>query len=124
MSITLVALGGALGAVSRYFIGHFIMSKRKTSSMPIAMVIVNLVGSLTLGITVGLYLPSENPLNDSLYLLFNIGFFGAFTTFSTFSVEAMQLLHKHRYKDFWIYVLVSIMGSVILFGLALYILTV
>ncbi|GEN46223.1 fluoride efflux transporter CrcB [Alkalibacillus haloalkaliphilus] len=118
MSITLVAIGGAIGAVLRYLLGLFIMSNRKKEGLPTAMLIVNLVGSLGLGLFIGVYNPGSEPLQNPLYLLFSIGFFGAFTTFSTFSVEAMQLIQKRQLKLFWTYVLMSVLGSIILFGLS------
>ncbi|MDV2581711.1 fluoride efflux transporter CrcB [Alkalibacillus haloalkaliphilus] len=118
MSITLVAIGGAIGAVLRYLLGLFIMSKRRNEGLPISMLIVNLLGAFGLGVFIGVYNPGPEPLQNSLYLLFSIGFFGAFTTFSTFSVEAMQLIQRRQFKLFWTYVLVSVFGSIILFGLS------
>ncbi|WP_017187228.1 fluoride efflux transporter FluC [Alkalibacillus haloalkaliphilus] len=104
---------------AKVFTRLFIMSKRRQESLPIAMVVVNLLGALGLGVFVGFYNPGPEPLQSPLYLLFSVGFFGAFTTFSTFSVEAMQLIQKRQFKFVSAYLLISVLGSIILFGLSL-----
>ncbi|MET3683203.1 CrcB protein [Alkalibacillus flavidus] len=110
MTFTFVMIGGAFGAACRYIIGELIMRLRSTQDFPIAMIIVNLLGSI--GLAVVSYLITEA---ESLYLLVGTGFFGAFTTFSTFSVEAMQLWQARAYRAFATYCLVTIIGSIALF---------
>ncbi|MDQ0159708.1 fluoride efflux transporter FluC [Alkalibacillus salilacus] len=109
MNILLLAISGGLGAASRYMIGQTIMQNRSKQALPLAMIVVNLLGA------VGLALVSQ--LEGFLYLVCGVGFFGAFTTFSTFSVEAIQLIEKRYFTQFWIYTLVTILGSISLFSL-------
>ncbi|ARK29268.1 fluoride efflux transporter CrcB [Halalkalibacter krulwichiae] len=117
MNLILLALGGSIGAISRYLLGLAIMKRFPSPPFPIAMLIVNLLGAGGLGGFFGIYYKSI-PLaayEDPLYLTIGIGFFGAFTTFSTFSVEAVQLYNKKKWAKLGTYVFVSIVGSIICF---------
>jgi CrcB protein len=123
LNLFCLAFGGAIGAISRYLLGLAVMNRYPSPPFPIAMLIVNIIGSLGLGIFFGLKYGSI-PLgayDDPLYLTIGIGFFGAFTTFSTFSVEAMQLYHHKKWKEISIYVLLSIFGSIICFLIGFYV---
>ena len=84
LSIALVALGGAIGAVLRFTVGQVVDS----SQFPWATFIVNITGSFLLALITfsftGLYAETR------LFLF--TGLFGAFTTMSTFSLETTQML--------------------------------
>lgn len=84
-----VAIGGLLGAPSRYLVDRFV-SGRITSERPWGTVVVNLTGSFLLGLLNGLSLGKNLPATASA--LFGDGFCGAYTTFSTFSYETIRLL--------------------------------
>ncbi|MDD2401782.1 MAG: fluoride efflux transporter CrcB [Clostridia bacterium] len=90
ISCTFVALGGALGALSRYFVSTLVNSKY-TSLIPWGTITVNMLGCFFLGLV--FTLSSKTLLispNAKSFLA--VGFLGAFTTFSTFSVETLSLL--------------------------------
>lgn len=110
-----VAVGGAFGAISRYLLGLGLMRAFRNSKIPIAMILVNFIGSFALGYVVGTY----NFSNLGLYKMMTIGFLGAFTTFSTFSLEAIQLFIQKNYTLCFTYVFVSIAGSIVLFVIAI-----
>ncbi|KHF38577.1 fluoride efflux transporter CrcB [Halalkalibacter okhensis] len=117
MNLLLVSVGGMLGAICRYVLGIAIMSKFPTPPFPIAMLIVNVLGSLGLGVFYGSYYGGI-PLGayeESVFLLVAIGFFGAFTTFSTFSMETVQLYQKSAWKPLLAYISLSIVGSITMF---------
>lgn len=121
MNILAVAIGGGLGAASRYILGVWIKQHTKERAIPTAMLIVNLLGALGLGLFFRLVY-GEVPVGmyeEQAYLFLGIGFFGAFTTFSTFSVEAVTLLKKHKWVPLFAYVLLTIGGSIFLFSIAL-----
>ncbi|SDH92568.1 CrcB protein [Alteribacillus persepolensis] len=113
--------GGAAGAVCRYFAGKWISSLPVKTSFPIGMLAVNVIGSFGLGLFLG-SVYGGIPLGayeDQLYLFVAIGFFGAFTTFSTFSMETIQLLEKKQYVPLFVYVFLSVAGSLSAFLLGL-----
>jgi CrcB protein len=111
-------LGGSLGALSRYFMGLWIMKAYKTPRIPIAMVLVNGFGSFGLGVLLGATWNEQNYFllgKEGVYSFLAVGFFGAFTTFSTFSVEAIMLWQKGKVKEFVLYVMVTVVMSIALF---------
>lgn len=119
MNLLLVSIGGATGAICRYLLGLIIMKQCPSPPFPIAMLVVNILGSLGLGVFFGTYYGSI-PLGayeEPAFLIIAIGFFGAFTTFSTFSTESVQLLQRKSWKALFTYVGLSIVGSVLMFML-------
>ncbi|WP_151735965.1 fluoride efflux transporter CrcB [Paenibacillus tengchongensis] len=103
-----VGAGGILGALSRYGLGLYI-GRKAGKRFPWGTLLINLAGSLLLGILAG----SRGRLPEAVYLFGGTGFCGGFTTFSTFGYETMQLLERKRTAGAALYVL----GSVLL-GLA------
>ena len=88
-----VAAGGALGAVARYGISSWVQSVG-TTAFPWGTLCVNTVGSLLIGLFLGI---SElTPVSSSTRLLFAVGFLGAFTTFSTYSLETLNLFRDKQ----------------------------
>lgn len=100
----MIGLFGGLGAVSRFALGN-IISKYNKTSFPFGTFLINIIGSMLLGITNHLYM--DQIISTKLWLIFGVGFLGAFTTFSTFSYEAIQLMISKKYKIAIYYVLLS-----------------
>lgn len=115
MQMLLISLAGGIGALCRYLLGLKLTQRYSNANIPVTIVIVNLLGSLGLGVFYGLYfnLIPIHPYNDLPFLIIGVGFFGAFTTFSTFSMEAVELIRKKAYKEAGIYMAITIMGSII-----------
>lgn len=84
-----IALLGAAGAIARYLVDRAIMLRLATSA-PVGTLVINLSGSLLLGVLIGLAHRGLATTDEVLVL--GDGFIGAFTTFSTFTVETLQLL--------------------------------
>ena len=83
-----VALGGALGSMSRYAVSGWVAER--FPSFPWGTLTVNVVGALIIGFF--LTLAQERSLiSPQLRIFFATGFLGGFTTFSTFSWETMAL---------------------------------
>ncbi|PNZ26706.1 CrcB-like protein [Staphylococcus petrasii] len=82
----LIMLGGGLGAVVRAWLTDFTKSKWP-SPLPIATLIVNIVGSFLIGLTFGVTLN-----HPSFSLFFTTGFLGGLTTFSTLSYELVNFI--------------------------------
>jgi len=94
-NILLVGLGGFVGSVLRYLASGWAMEMFKTSQLPIGTMVVNIVGSLLLGILGGF---SENIqlFSPNIKLLIFVGLLGGFTTFSTFGYETITLLRNDQ----------------------------
>ena len=97
----LVALGGALGAVLRFYLSE----SMPDADFPWATLSVNLVGSLLLGAVTAATL--SNALSEPQALLLGVGLLGAFTTMSTFSVETITLMEAGQWRLAGAYVVVS-----------------
>jgi fluoride exporter len=89
-----VAIGGVLGAWSRWGLGYLLNALLPT--LPPGTLTANLVGGYLIGFFVELFsLHSEIPPEAALFVI--TGFLGALTTFSTFSAEAVTLLIRGQY---------------------------
>ena len=84
-----VCLGAAVGAPSRYVVDRAVQA-RHDSVMPWGTVLVNVAGSLVLGVLVGLAVTRDVP--ESVSLALGVGLCGALTTYSTFSYETLRLV--------------------------------
>lgn len=81
-------LGGGLGAVARHW-----LSLRVTHDLPVSTLIVNVAGSLLLGLWIG-YLGGPVEMGEQEKRLV-FGFCGGFTTFSSFAYQSLDL-HRNR----------------------------
>ena len=85
-----VAIGGAVGASSRFYISQLILNWLG-KGFPFATLAVNISGSLIMGALYGLI--EQGVIEVGVYrTLIGIGFLGAFTTFSTFSLDTLLLI--------------------------------
>lgn len=106
-NIILVGFGGMIGSVLRYLVSQFI----RHESFPYATFTVNIIGSLLIGIIMGVASREEGFANWRLFLA--TGICGGFTTFSAFAWENFQLLNQQRYGSFLLYT-----GGSLVVGLA------
>jgi len=91
VSLAVIALGGALGAVCRYLAGAWVQGM-SDGAFPWGTWSVNLAGSLAIGFAM-VWL-SHTLASAELRLFVAMGFLGSFTTFSTFSLETVELLRE------------------------------
>lgn len=105
--IGIVGLGGILGTLLRYYLGLWVSSRtaRDGSMFPWGTWVINLSGSLLLGILAGLH--ARQTLPDWGWLMLGTGFCGAYTTFSTFGYETVTLISKGHKLQAAVYVLTS-----------------
>lgn len=106
ITAVLVAVGGGLGAAARFAIDGVVRS-RLALSFPLGTMIINLSGSLLLGLLAGLVtagFPTE------AQILAGTGFLGGYTTFSSASVETLRLMQERRTAA----VIVNGLGTVVL----------
>ena len=111
-SILLVAIGGMMGTLTRYFI-NLLLIKRITSNFPWATFAVNILGSFLIGLFLGWSLRQSIIKAEQIRLFLMVGFCGGFTTLSAMSNEGFLLLRQEQYFIFFIY-----FTATILFGVA------
>jgi len=99
----LVALGGALGASSRYLLS-LSMKSIMILSMPMATLCINFIGCFCIGVIMAQY--SDFKAGSLLFVV--IGFLGSFTTMSAFSQQTIELLYNGREYTALIYIILSI----------------
>mgnify|MGYP003563545170 CR=1 FL=1 len=87
---SLVAVGGAAGAVARYLISGWVSRAFPASFFPWGTLTVNVTGSLLLGLLLGATISGRLGLSTEGRLLLAVGGLGAFTTFSTFAFETLE----------------------------------
>lgn len=118
MVVTLlqIALGGALGAVSRFLFASGVM-RLTGSGLPLGILAVNVLGSFLMGVAVTVF--SEHFEDVRLAPLVMTGFLGGFTTFSAFSLDTVQLIEQGRLAAAAFYIGGSVGLSVIALMLGL-----
>lgn len=114
-TVVQIALGGALGAVARHYVGRAALHQFGTG-FPWGVLIVNVVGSFAMGILI-VWL-AERGLTRYAPLM-TVGFLGGFTTFSSFSLDTMLLYERGELGLAALYVVVSVAASIGALALAL-----
>ncbi len=106
----LIAIGGALGSVARYYASRFLM-ELSGGTFPVGTMFVNITGAIVIGFIAALAAP-ESPffISPQARLFLMTGICGGYTTFSTFSLETVALLNDGQ----WLSASVNAVGSVIL----------
>lgn len=109
-TLSLVALGGAVGASLRYLSGVAITRAFGFQDFPLAVLTVNIVGSFIMGVFVVMAaqkgLTHWNPFVAT-------GILGGFTTFSSFSLETVTLIERGQIGAAGLYVALSVGLSVL-----------
>lgn len=108
-TVSLVALGGAIGAALRYLAGLGIVHLFGKTGFPLAIISVNVVGSFVMGLFV-VYAAEKSLTHYSPFVM--TGLLGGFTTFSAFSLETMTLIERGETLQAGVYVTASVVLSV------------
>jgi CrcB protein len=107
-----VALGGALGSVSRYWLSGLVAA-RFGESFPWGTLVINVTGSFLIGVIGAVASPEgrmDSPSRAFATQFLMIGICGGYTTFSSFSWQTLQRLQD---RD-WLYAGGNIVLSVVL----------
>lgn len=104
-----IALGGALGSVSRYWIAIWALPVSR--NLPWGTIGINVAGSFLIGFFGTLTLEGgRHPAPEWARLFVMVGICGGFTTFSSFSLQTLDLLRA----DAWSRALLNVALSVLL----------
>lgn len=107
----LIAVGGALGSIARYWVGSTI-SGRLGTKFPYGTFVINVIACILIGFSIT-YLGKRVDLNPAWRFLIPVGIIGAFSTFSTYEWETLSTLRSGAFALAALYAV----GSLIL-GLA------
>jgi CrcB protein len=108
--ILAVAIGGAIGSVTRYLVGIG-SGKLFGVGFPWGTLIINVTGSFLIGAFVGLFaIKWDLPQVARVFL--TVGICGGYTTFSTFSLDAWYLIERGQTAASTAYMLGSVVLSV------------
>ena len=113
-----IAIGGALGSVSRYWINGFVSDKIGVS-FPWGTLVINVSGSFVIGIIGSIASPEGrmDPQSRQFATQFlMIGVCGGYTTFSSFSWQTLNLMRDRE----WLYAGGNILLSVVLCMIAVW----
>ncbi|MCB1969321.1 MAG: fluoride efflux transporter CrcB [Geminicoccaceae bacterium] len=112
-----VAVGGAIGAVSRYLV-YVTVARTIGTGFPLATLVVNIAGSFVMGAFVELS-ATRLQVTPEVRSLIAVGLLGAFTTFSTFSLDVVVLYERGRHLSAAAYVLMSVVFCIAALGLGM-----
>ena len=109
----LIALGGALGSLLRYFVG--IRIQPSESFFPVNILLINILGCFLIGMVLALV-----DAKSQLFLFLTIGILGSFTTMSAFSAQALNFLLDEKYLLATSYVFLTLLSCIISTVIAYY----
>ena len=113
LSVLYVALGGALGSISRYLLGAWTLTLGKSIDFPYGTLAVNLIGCSVIGFLSQL-METRSAFTPETRAFIFAGLLGGFTTFSAFGNDTINLLREGR----MFHALANVAANVIV-GLAL-----
>jgi len=108
----LIGIGGAAGSMARYAI-TLLLPKTAVTSFPVSTLLVNLLGSLLIGLLAGVALRSQWMTQTGTALL-AAGLCGGFTTFSAFALDGIRLLEAGAVLTALLYVSLSVVVGMVL----------
>ena len=95
----LIAVAGAIGAVARY-VADTLLRRRWPGDFPWPTVLINVTGSLLLGVLTGLtvhHVLAGSGTGAQVVSIAGTGFCGGYTTFSAATFETLALLRLRRF---------------------------
>jgi len=108
-SLVWVALGGALGASSRFLVSMWLFVPNQ---FPWPTLVINIAGSFGIGLLWGIGF--QQPWFESWGRYFLVvGVLGGYTTFSAFSLETVGLVEGGRTAEAMAYVVASVLSCVV-----------
>jgi CrcB protein len=110
----IVFLGGGIGAALRHGVNRVSLAWFGPG-FPVGTLLVNIVGSLAMGLLIGIFAAME-PVSNNMRLFIATGILGGFTTFSAFSLDALTLWERGELGLAALYVVASVLLSLAAIG--------
>ena len=104
-----VFIGGGLGAVCRFLVTTALAGK--LGNFPIGTLTANFLGSLLMGLILGILASRVHFCAEQIRLFVAVGFLGGFTTFSSFSAETLTLIQNGQIFSATLNVVVSVVAG-------------
>ena len=111
----LIAIGGGLGSMLRYFLGAT-AAQRFGVRFPVGTLTVNILACFLIGLSAE-YLNRHASLNPAWRYLIPVGFIGGFSTFSTFEWETWSDISSGAFWIGILYVAVSLVAGFVAVGI-------
>lgn len=111
-TMLIAGMGGFLGTCLRYLTGR-LCGMMVVSTFPIGTFVVNILGSLLIGVLFGLA-ERSNVISPTMSALLITGFCGGFTTFSSFANDTYMLLSQRHWFVMVLYTSMSIILGVLM----------
>ena len=113
----LVAVGGALGSMTRY--GVSLALPAREGGWPVATFLINVSGSFLIGLLAG-WLATRDATGEPWRLLLSVGVLGGYTTFSAYSLETMRLIERGDLVGASTYSIGSVVAGLVAVALGLF----
>ena len=110
-----IAIGGALGAIARYWVGAEVANRLGTK-FPYGTFVINISACVIIGFSLT-FLARRAELSPAWRFLIPVGFVGAYSTFSTYEWETLSSIRTGAFLMATLYAVSSlILGLVAVWG--------
>jgi len=107
-NLLIAGAGGFIGSALRYFLFQTI----KPGHLFWTTLLINVIGSLAIGIVISLSM-KDTQFSNSWKVFLATGICGGFTTFSAFSLENFHLFQQGKYALSFIYITSSVVLGIL-----------
>jgi len=111
LAVLLVGIGGAIGSLARYGVSVAV-GRLWGSPFPLGTLLINIAGSLAMGVLVGMLARLLPPNQNEIRLFAAVGVLGGFTTLSAFSLDAVTLVERGEWNQALLYAVLSVVVSI------------
>lgn len=111
LHLSLVALGGAIGASLRHVVSQLTL-RLVGPNFPWGTMAINIVGSFAMGLFIG-WLARRTGTSNELRLFVATGILGGFTTFSAFSLDFVTLWDRGATVSAFGYAFASVICAIL-----------
>ena len=107
----LIAFGGALGSMARYWVGSTIANRMGTK-FPYGTFVINITACVVIGFSLS-FLAKRADFNPAWRFLVPVGFIGAYSTLSTYEWETLSTIRTGAFLMAALYAVSSLVFGLI-----------